>query len=122
MTHRNGVDLINDLALTEVERKEKSAKMYNRKTMDAPGWISPIDVAENYLSLAELFIKIHPDFFSASLIYERMALAYMVLHRWQEAAIAIDKCLELGLPPDLQKDKALLEEARQELSKRGWIN
>ena len=121
LTYRNGVELINDLSLTEEEQKEKSAKRYHRKTMDAPGWISPIGVAENYLTLAEPYIKLHPDFSSSSLIHVKMALAYMVLHRWQEGANSIDKCLELGLPPDWSEYKTLLKETRQELARRGWI-
>ena len=120
-TYRNGVDLINDLSLTEEQKKEKSAKSYHRKTMDAPGWISPIGKAEDYLTLAEPFLKVHPDSSLASIIYAKMALAYMVLHRWQEAANALDKCLELGLPPDWSQYETLLKETRQELAKRGLI-
>jgi hypothetical protein len=120
-TYRNGADLINDLSLTEEQKKEKQAKMYHRKTMDAPGWISPIGKAEYFLTLAEPFVKIHPDSSLTSIIYAKMALAYMVLHHWQDAANALDKCVELGLPPDWSQYETLLKEAKQELIKRGLI-
>lgn len=113
--------LVADLALTEMEKKEIQAKRYHRKTMDAPGYISPNPIAKDYLNLAEPFVKMHPDSYWTSVIYSQIALANMVLHHWQEAADAIDKCSELGLPPDWSKHKTLLMEAREELAKRNWI-
>ncbi len=125
--YKTAKDMIDDLSLSDEERKIKNARSYGRKDLDNPGWISPIPIAEEYIRLAEAFLKEHPNFSFASLIYSEMALSYMVLHRWQEAYICLDKALKLGIPKnwpgttyELSREERLIKEAKEELIKRGW--
>ena len=90
-------------------------------------WVTPEEFAEKFVPKAEQVLQAHPDHPNAGLIYARLSLAYMVLHRWQDAFQAAKKSLELpwaewvysAYLPRLEMEKKVLREAKDELLKRG---
>jgi hypothetical protein len=129
-----GKALIEDMLKPVAERKRWGTFVENDngkkypKTKDGKYFIKSAEIeAQEFLNYADAFMPSHSDHPNAGLIYARLSLAYMVLHRWQDAFMAAKKSLELpwgawaysSYLPRLEIEKSVLQEAKNELVKRG---
>jgi len=134
LKYGSGKEFIDDMLKPLVERKRwgtyvthETGKEYP-KTKDGKYSIkSAEEEAKEYLQYANAFLSVHPNHLNAGIIEARNAIAYMVLHRWQEAYQAAMKSLSLpwaewvnaSYLPRLEMEKKVLREAKDELVKRG---
>ena len=136
LEYKGGYELIEDMLKPVNERKrwgtlvEKCEGKNYPKTKTGRYCIkSAEEEAKEYIRFAEAFLPLHNDHPNAGIIYARLFLAYMVVHRWEEAYEAGKKSLELPwakwlyslYPPKLEEEKKVLKEAMENLIRRGLV-